>query len=165
MKSFLMSVVIGSISLMVSLPTFALENRKINIGASFGTANDDLLNEDSSAYKLTLGYKVSDNLSYDIEYVDLGDYFFDFISQSGVSFNIIGSLPVTDDFSIFGKAGLFAWTLGASGFEDDTGTDITYGFGLMYDITTRVSLVGEYEFYEVSDGDVDLISAGLKISF
>jgi len=129
MKSLLMSFIIGSVSLMVSLPTFALETKKINIGASFGTANDDLLNEDSNAYKLTLGYKVSDNLSFDIEYVDLGDYFFDIISQSGFSANIIGSLPVANNFSVFGKAGLFAWTLEAPGFED-TGTDITYGLGL-----------------------------------
>ena len=40
-----------------------------------------------------------------------------------------------------------------------------YGVGVEYSFTQRASLTVEYEVFEVFDGDVDMISFGMKLGF
>jgi len=142
---------------------FAIDNNKGFFGVNVGTAEDIEFAEEDTGYKLTIGKKVSDNISYELSYVYLGEYF-GLFTEDGVAANVVFSLPVSDTFSVFGKAGLLAWTIEAFGAEE-TGTDMSYGVGIETEITYDVSFVLEAEFFEVFEGDVDLVTAGLKFAF
>ena len=148
---------------LLSSSVFAIENNQAYFGFSLGTADDEYFDEQDSAFKLLIGKKISDNMAVEGAIVDLGEYI-GFFNQSGIAGNIVGSLPLSDSFSVFAKAGLFLWTVEAFG-ATNSGTDLTYGFGIQADITDSVSFVAETEFFDVDDGDVSLVSAGLKIGF
>jgi hypothetical protein len=107
----------------------------------------------------------------------------------GFYFGPILSLPVTDNFSVYAKAGFFIWdidtsasatgtltyggTIYAGSVEataSDDGTDAYFGAGLAYDITKTLSVKTEWTRFQidsdsVSDSDVDFISAGLVFKF
>ncbi|TNF34291.1 MAG: porin family protein [Gammaproteobacteria bacterium] len=138
-------------------------------GFSFGSSDDEVLNETESGFKLVLGASLSDNLAVEGAFVDLGtiNYGFAEISQYGIAGNLIGKIPVGDAVSLFAKAGLFSWTFEVDyGYiAEDTGVDITYGAGLEVKLTDKASLLGEYESFEVSDGDVSLVSLGFRLYF
>ena len=48
---------------------------------------------------------------------------------------------------------------------DDDGFDIFYGFGVKIKISEQFSAVAEYENYGFDDDDVDLITAGIQLTF
>jgi hypothetical protein len=53
----------------------------------------------------------------------------------------VGTLPITEKFSAYAKAGLHRWNVdtslpGLTGSDDDSGTDPTYGVGAQYRFTT-----------------------------
>lgn len=135
------------------------------IGFSLGEADDEILNESDTGYKLLGGYRATENLGGEIAFVDLGSYVNNLLDQYGVSFQGVGYLPVGHNLDLFGKLGLFAWTVDVGGFTDD-GMDLTYGFGASLRIDNRVSVRAEWErFTDISGGDVDLLSAGIAYHF
>lgn len=142
------------------------------LGFSLGSADDEILNESDTGYKLLGGYVASANLGGEIAFVDLGSYpafdpFFGpvILDQYGIAFNGIGYLPVGNNFDLFGKLGLFAWTVDV-GFATDDGLDLTYGFGASLRMDYRLSIRAEWErFTDISGGDVDLVSAGIAYHF
>ena len=88
----------------------------------------------------------------------------------------LGILPLGDSFSLFGRVGVNIWSadysdtstiVGISGSEsdDDDGTDWVYGVGAAWNFTNNLSLRGEWERYDLGDGDIDLWSAGLSWNF
>lgn len=135
------------------------------IGASIGTADDEVLNEDESGFKLFGGYRFTRNIAGEIAFVDLGSYFGGFLDQYGLAFDVMVILPVADNFEFFAKAGLFSWTV-ETPFADDDGTDLMYGLGAQFNVNRNIGLRIEYEeFTDVSGGDVSLISAGVSYHF
>ncbi len=84
--------------------------------------------------------------------------------------HVDGSLPITDNFSAYAKAGFHSWNLdaelpGLASNSDDSGTDPTYGLGLQYRFTEHVALRGEYSRFEVEDADVDLAQVQVRFDF
>ena len=86
---------------------------------------------------------------------------------------MLGQAPVSDDASIFGRAGLYLWdaeflietvSFGAMSKTDD-GNDPFFGFGANFDIGERMAVKLEYDFYEASDGDIDFLGTGLDFRF
>ncbi len=82
----------------------------------------------------------------------------------------IGTIPVTDQFGILGKAGVFLWSIQSetgTGFDrDDDGASFAMGAGLKYDITKHVGIRFEWErFWQVGnktigESDVDMFTIG-----
>lgn len=136
---------------------------KTYFGISAGTSDDEFFDETDTGIKFLLGYQASSNVSVEAAYVDLGT-FFGVFSESGLALNAVGMLPAGDNLSIFGKIGLFSWEFESGGFSE-TGTDIAYGFGLDFTVNKQISLVAEYEVFDVFDADVSLLSLGLKFYF
>lgn len=139
-------------------------------GISAGNSKDKELDESDTGFKVSVGGLVSDNAAVEVAYVDLGDInvgFFD-VSQSGFAFSISPLLKLNQQSSLYAKIGLFAWTFEVSdGFSSgkDTGTDVFFGFGFEYRFGEQTALIAEYEKFDVSDGDVDLASVGVRIGF
>jgi OmpA-OmpF porin, OOP family len=170
------------------------------IGGSIGQSDIDdeitsgLINGSQSvdgkdtAWKIFGGYMFNRHFGLEVAYVDLGE-----VSYSGTTdafgptelvtggkveawgFNIsaIGALPVTEQFSVFGKLGLFFWdaeandTTGGRPFSaTDDGADFSFGVGLGYNFTRNLGVRAEWEMFQnISDADASLISVGLLWRF
>ena len=135
------------------------------VGIGFGSAHDDILNEDESAYKFYGGVNLSHHIGLELGYVDLGSYANGALTQDGISYELIGYIPLTRNLDVYGRAGFFSWEV-ANAFTSNTGTDATFGVGLQAQLQHHVSLRGEYQtFMDVDGGDVDLYSASINLHF
>jgi len=135
------------------------------IGMGFGSAHDDILNEDESAFKFYGGVNLSPYIGMELSYVDLGTYANGAFTQDGISYELIGYIPLSPQLDLYGKAGFFNWEV-ADNFSSNTGTDATFGVGLQAQLQRHVSLRGEYQtFLDVDGGDVDLYSASINLHF
>jgi OmpA-OmpF porin, OOP family len=75
----------------------------------------------------------------------------------------IGSLPLTNQFSVFGKLG-FA-RLEAKGFGmKETDTELTYGAGVQFNVSPRLGIRGQWQRYD-TDEEGDFISLGVIYRF
>jgi OOP family OmpA-OmpF porin len=142
-----------------------------------------------NGWKIFAGSQFSQNAAVEFGYIDLGQGKFSVsgpgvggsgsVETKGFNVDFVGMLPVTNEFGVIGKIGLFRWDVdfkvsGVGGaFSDSaTGVDLTYGIGLKYDFTKTVGMRAEWErFKDVGDenktgqGDLDLLSVGLVFKF
>ena len=134
-------------------------------GVGAGSAHDEILNEDESAFKFYGGVNLTPHIGLELAYVDLGRYVNGALAQDGISYELIGYIPITPNIDLFGRAGFFDWEV-ANAFTSNTGTDTTFGVGLQAQIEHHLSLRGEYQtFLDVDGGDVDLYSASINLHF
>jgi OOP family OmpA-OmpF porin len=164
------------------------------VGASIGQSDVDeditaglitsgSVDSKDNAIKVFGGYMFNRHFGVEGAYVDLGE-----VSYSGsfgsaavnggkvetTGFNVaaLGSYPVTEEFSVFGKIGLFIWeaeasdTTGGVPFSEKTdGTDISFGLGLNYQFTRNLGVRAEWERFKLDEADADLISVGIVWRF
>lgn len=136
------------------------------------------------------GYEFNENFAIEGAYTSLGEG--ELIAETGpgrakidgsaFSISAVGSIPLSDSWALFGKAGMSRWDAEASvtdGFgdtysADDDGNDPVYGLGIKW-VEGQYSLRLEYERYELGladstdgffdDQDVDIISLTYVIGF
>lgn len=136
-----------------------------------------------TGFKVFGGYMFNRNLGVEAAYVNLGE-----VSYSGsfgpfpvvggkvelTGFNIaaLGSFPINEQFSVFGKLGLFIWDVEASDvtggvpFSAKTdGTDISFGLGVGYNFTRNLGVRAEWERFKLDEADSDLLSIGIVWRF
>ena len=141
-----------------------------------------------------------DNFAVELGYVDLGTFKTRVNgSQSGTpvtsntefkakgyNLALVGILPVTKEFSVIGRVGVFRWTAKVSGWASSGGVTVSdnakatkagnnpdnIGIGVKYDLSKSISLRAEWErFIDVGERyitdktDVDLLSVGLVYTF
>lgn len=152
--------------LLACMPLAHAVSPGIALGFNIGTADDAVLDETDSAYKISLAFNGNQNLGLELAYVDLGEYAAGTLEQSGLAFNLLGYLPVGNSLALLGKLGLFDWQVDFLGVNVDEGTDLTYGLGLQLDFAPQLAARVEWEeFTDISGGDVSLLSAGIVYSF
>jgi OOP family OmpA-OmpF porin len=174
---------------------FAAHAEGAYIGANVGHVNqkasvDDLGSETESktGYKLYGGFDFSKNFGVEGGYVDFGkssgsgtdgvDTFSYSLKPTGVYVAVTGTLPLSEQFSLFGKVGAsFNHTKArvtlnadsASGSDNRTSTLI--GIGAAYNFNKNLALVAEYEDFGkvIKDDDaslkVNMFSIGLRYHF
>ncbi|HWM42885.1 MAG TPA: outer membrane beta-barrel protein [Burkholderiales bacterium] len=170
------------------------------IGGSIGQSDIDdeitsgLINGSQSvdgkdtAWKIFGGFMFNRHFGLEVGYVDLGEVSYSGTTDAfgpiepvtdgkvevwGLNISAIGALPVTEQFSVFGKLGLFFWdaeandTTGGLPFSaQDDGADLSFGVGLSYNFTRNLGVRAEWEmFQKVSDADASLVSVGLLWRF
>jgi OmpA-OmpF porin, OOP family len=140
------------------------------------------VDDKDTGWKVFVGNQFNQNAAIEFGYVDLGE-----VTGSGTylglpasvsaevkGFNmaLIGILPVSNEFAVLGRIGLFRWdadaTANVAGFPgsaSDTGTDLAFGVGAKYDFGKNVGLRVEWERFDVDEGDVDMLSVGLAFKF
>jgi OOP family OmpA-OmpF porin len=161
---------------LASLPAVAADNG-IYLGASVGQSGlqiDDF-DYDASAtgYKIIAGWRFLDWLAVEGNYVDFGSGD-DRVEGTkieteadGISLSAVGFLPV-GPVDLFARVGAVDWSADisspgiASGGDD--GTDLTYGVGAQVRVWS-LSIRAEYEMFDVSDADLDMISVGVTWTF
>ena len=135
------------------------------LGGGIGSAYDEILDEEASAYKIFGGVNLTPNIGMELGYVNLGSYVDGYLEQDGVSYEVIGYLPLSDNLDLYGRGGFFNWEVSTPA-GSNSGTDPTFGVGLQAQLTRNVSLRGEYQtFLDIDGGDVDLLSASFNLHF
>ncbi|TWX73808.1 outer membrane beta-barrel protein [Colwellia sp. C1TZA3] len=173
------------------------------VGASLGQSSFDIDTEDLDlssngdyddtdvSLKMLAGYSFNQYFSLEVSYVDFGQVAVtDNYSQSSVNVavgmtseltgftaSIIAGYPLSEEFTIYAKAGANAWEAdtsvrtSASGIdfeinesETNDGTDVFVGLGLSYNFQS-FSVRGEYELYDIDGSDVGVLSVGAIYNF
>ena len=174
-------------------PAFA-QNGGFFIGGSIGQTDVDEeittgvidsgdVDGKDTGWKIFGGYMFNRHFGVELAYIDAGE-----VSYSGTfggfpvtggkvelsAFNLsaLGVLPISEQFSVFGKVGLFKWeaefsdTTGGVPFSgDDDGTDVSFGLGVAYNFNRNFGLRAEYELFKTDDADASLLSVGVVWKF
>jgi len=179
-----------------------------NIGQSRANIDDDLINSNlldqgftsativdddrNRGFKIFGGYQLHRNFAVEGGYFDLGKFSYAAttvppgtldgqIKVKGINLDLVGILPITEQFSAFARAGVnhakanvtyvttgLVTVLDLTPSERDT--SYKFGFGLQYDFTDAFGVRAEAERYRINDavgnnGDIDLFSLGLVYRF
>ena len=179
------SAAFGLIAVLVFIPFSVMAESGLILAGSVGssTLDDNIdgfgIDTNTTAFRLTAGWQFSDLFALEGGYHSFGDFDerFDIggiftlvgIEADGYTFGATMSLPVGHNFSLFGRGGAFIWDaetridgLRLSLPED---TNAYYGGGADFEITDRLSLVGDWTRYELEGPDSDVISIGIKLRF
>jgi len=135
------------------------------------------------AFKLFGGYQFNPNFALEAALVDLGDVSYSGtfagapvtggrIQNSGINLSAVGVVPLGERFVVFGKAGMFLWyseardvTGGFLFYSEEDGADLSVGLGASVALGQRVSLRAEWERFDMSNTDVDLVTVGFAFRF
>eukprot|EP01114_Cavostelium_apophysatum_P003716 TRINITY_DN13848_c0_g1_i1.p1 TRINITY_DN13848_c0_g1~~TRINITY_DN13848_c0_g1_i1.p1 ORF type:complete len:169 (-),score=61.43 TRINITY_DN13848_c0_g1_i1:122-628(-) len=157
--------------IIASSAAFAAQPSTFYAGADIGrTKIDDFSNRDTSVGAF-VGYNINQNLAVEGSFRRLAD--FD-VRLAGTNVNVrgdqlaasvIGSLPVGESFSVYGRLGLNrievkAKALGSS--ADDAETKALFGLGVSYAFTPAISARVEVQ---KPASDVTNVSAGVAFQF
>ena len=162
------------------LPAAAVADDGFFIGASVGSATltDDFdgfdVDDDSTAYRLVLGYQFSDMFSLEAGYHRFGTFEEDqnFLFELDADGAFVGGtfgVPMSEDFKLFARGGAFFWdgdsliNTVTRATPDDS--NFYLGGGAEVAVTEQLSLVGDWTRYELRDTDSDVISIGFTLRF
>ena len=171
-----------------------IDNARISNGLlGSGLTMTTITNDDrDSGHKIYGGYQFNRNFALEGGYYDLGQFGFAAttlptgtlsgnIKLRGLNFDVVGLLPLTEKFSVFGRIG--ANYAQASDNFSGTGavhvlnpnpskydTNLKLGLGLQYALTESLAMRAEVERYRINDGlgnrgDIDLVTVGLLYRF
>jgi OOP family OmpA-OmpF porin len=186
--------VLGVASAMLVAGPALAQDRGFFIGGSIGQSDIDdeittgLITDGSvdgkdSAFKIFGGYMFNRNFGVEGAYVNLGEvsYSGNFggapvtggkVELDGFNIAALGAFPINEQFSVFGKVGLFMWnadasdTTGGAAFSaSDDGTDISFGVGVAYNFTRNLGVRAEWEMFKTDNADATLLSVGLAWRF
>ena len=171
-----------------------VDDARITSGlAGAGLATTSITDRDrTTGFKIYGGYQLNPNFAVESGYFDLGKFGFTAntnplgtlngdIRVRGLNLDLVGTLPLSERFSIFGRVGAnYAQTRGAFSGTGAVGvtnpspskreTNLKAGVGLQYAFTEALSMRGELERYRINDavgnkGHVDMLSVGLVYKF
>lgn len=148
------------------------------VGASYLDSGLDInvensvnnFNESDSGYKFYGGFNFLKFLGVEAGYYDMGNPAQDPMNQVEITAwnaSVRGILPL-GPIQLFAKAGYFKWdadvVFEGDSFSDDD-NDFGYGAGISFVLFQKLELRAEYEVVDISDADLDVISAGVAWRF
>jgi len=160
-------------------------------GAGLGTSSivDD---NRGNSYKIFSGYQLNRNFALEAGYFDLGEFGYTAtvpagtrigkIKLKGLNLDVVGSMPVSEKFSMLGRLGLnyaqakdeftSTGTVPAPTTPSPSKSALNYkaGMGLQYDFNKSLGMRAEAERYRIDDavgnkGDINMFSLGLVYRF
>jgi len=167
------------------VPSLATAETGLFVGASIGSSHleDDFSNfnidTDANAYRFVGGFQFTDYFGIEAGYHNFGDFSETIdlgpvlsrttISADGWTLGGTLGLPLSDQVSLYGRAGVFFWDadVDVDGFSIDVPEDENsyYGGGAKFDVTRNLSLLGDWTRYELDTIDSDVISIGFQYRF
>jgi OmpA-OmpF porin, OOP family len=181
-KYFVFAILLSALSLG-SAPAFSQSQDQglyagVNVGKSkfkdiCGVPGVTGCDETDTALSIFGGYQFSRNFGAEIAYVELGKAHFvspggnSTVESTGFEFSGIGTFPINEKLSLYGKLGFFLWDADLKGptAVSDDGTDLTFGFGARWNFTKSLAGQVQWQRYDVSDADVDVIGVGVLFRF
>jgi len=164
--------VLGAIALAAA-PAVGMAQSPWYAGVHVGQSDIDELDEKDTAFRILGGYQINQNFAAELAYTDFGKVTIAPFSLKANAIELVGvgSWPVADRFSIYGKLGMFRGEgklTGGGLNEKEDSIEVTYGFGARYDVTPTVGARLEWQNYtDVGDGatDVSVLSVGVVFKF
>lgn len=157
------------LSAFVAVPAVAAN---MYAGVNVGLAKTDVSGFDTTtSFALLGGYSFNENIAAEVAYSNFGskDTGFGFSTKiRALSISGIGSYPINDQFSVFGKLGFASTAFERTSFPAENKSDLTYGFGGKYNVNNQVSIRVGYDVYKVSVGtsvDEKVMSVGGVFKF
>lgn len=144
----------------VFLSSQVLYGAELYFDGGLGNANVELGNvDDDDIYmRIGIGGELSDTLSVEGGYWDLGDPAS--VSVDGIYGNIKASMPLQGNLRLFGKVGLYMWDAGPA-----DGNDLFFGGGLSFGNIGPGNLSAEIILMDLDDADATTIGASYSIPF
>lgn len=128
--------------------------------ADMTSASGQTVNYSSTGLRLVGGNQISQYLSVEAEYIDLGKFTGDTASVAAKGLGISGllAMPVSTSISIFGKAGFARIETTATANpgttlttrDSDTRIGMSLGYGATLDVTANVSVRVSWDRYKTS---------------
>lgn len=180
-----------------SIPAFA-QNTGFYAGGAIGQAKVkdactpepglviNSCDDKDTAWKIFGGYQFNTNFGAELGYVDfgkatatataLGIPFTASIKAKAFELLGVGTIPLADKLSAYGKLGFARWDTDASATgggvtvtDSAKGTDLTYGLGVKYDFAKNLGARLEWQRYKMKEGGesskVNLLSIGAVFKF
>ncbi len=152
--------------------------------APAGTTITDI-DRTGTGFKLLLGASLSPNLAVEGGYADLGKASITLrqngeggatvtgdVKGQGYFADVVGKLPVAQNWALFGKLGVFRGKVkvaAGNNSDSDTGTSYKVGFGAEYALAKNIAVRAEWERYRFKAfndaGNADLLSVGVTFGF
>lgn len=141
-----------------------------SVNGSDYTGDGNHVDDTQRAYKALAGYRFSEMVSLEAQYIDFGTARDggNSVKAHGVTVGGVLEAPITRYVHPYAKAGVLFWDADGSfnGVNrNDDGRDFTYGGGLRFVLGRNVDVRGEYERFELNETDVHTISAVLQLNF
>jgi OOP family OmpA-OmpF porin len=173
---------LAALALTASMAARADVQPGFYMGAGFGTTKlDDNsfdgvdFDDSDTGFKLFGGYSFNQYFAVEATYFDFGEAsgsFDDFgdttkfdVGVSGLAASAVGTLPVSDIFSVFARLGYASYDVDAhvnivgvgGGSASQSENDVVYGGGALLNFG-QFAVRGEYEAINVDQGDANMIS-------
>ncbi|UOD32975.1 outer membrane beta-barrel protein [Massilia violaceinigra] len=147
--------------------SFAAEANKFYVGGDFGTTKVDDYSDRETGYGAFVGYNITPTIAVEAGYRRLAsfDEYNTDVTFDQAAISVIGSVPLSSGFGLFGRLGYNRLEAKASagGFSATESTNkALYGFGATYAFTPAIS--GRIEVQRPSS-DLTNFSAGVSFQF
>lgn len=167
MNALLKSVLLSA--LLFSPSVFAAQ---LYFDGGLGNASVEIEDFDGSDtyFKIGIGGEVSENMSVEGGFWDLGDAEDSGVTASadGLFGNVKFSHSLNSDTHIFGKIGLFMWDGEIEGFGSDDGNELFYGGGVSFDMgpgQLNLEILLTELGSDIGDFDITTIGGSYSIPF
>lgn len=167
------------------LPFMANAESGLYLAGSIGSASleEDFdgfnVNDDVASYRLLAGWQLGDAFGIEAGYLDFGTFeqrvdlggatALTQLSANGWTLGGTLAAPLTEQFSIVGRAGVFVWDadIAVDGIREavDDDSNPYYGAGARFAFTPNLWLLGDWTRYELDDVNSDVISLGFEYRF
>lgn len=172
-----------ALAVLMPMTTFADNGFFINASAGSAELSEDFdgfdVDADSTAYRITAGWRFSDYLAVEGGYHNFGNFDQTFniegtptevsLKADGFTFGGVGSLPLGDRFALFARAGVFFWdgdadinSVTQASPED---TNLYLGAGVRLALSERLSLTADGSNYDLDDTSSTVLSIGIDLRF
>ena len=145
------------------------------VGIGFGETDYDFPNfDDPTGIEFYGGFRSSENLGFEIGYVDFGEADDDIppewhLEADSLAFSLLGIAPVATSAEIFFQFGLHMWDIeltedGRGVIGEDDGNDIFFGFGFRANVTEQFGVGVRYNNYDFDGEDVTRLNFNAQFS-
>lgn len=176
---------VGAASTLISTTTIADDHTGPTFSAYYGgyKSRGGEFEDENDLYEVGVGYRFLPFLGVEVSYIDLGEFGGELASADidGYSASLVGTIPLTESFKIYGEAGQFFSDTEVrvadfnESFEDET---LFYGVGVSFRVADPLWINAEYQRYKVEvnddswpvqfddeDTDVDAVKIGAVFNF
>ena len=173
-KQFLLACVLGAFTLPAMADNFYIFGDVGQGKMELDDGDDSKLSKTDTTFSIGAGYDFNQFLAVEVAYRDLGEVAdrgsdfngvddYDFVDKIGVTAlqaSVIGKLPISEVFNVYGRVGLasldaeyesreyYADGINPAPYSDsESKTRALVGVGASFDITSQLALRAEYNQY------------------
>ena len=158
--------------LSLSSTTFAESYIGVGVGSTdYGLEDFD----DPTGLTLYLGSQASENVAFEVSYTDFGTAEDQLFNELDLNISTIGAgvlmgAQPSPGARVFVNLGLHVWDAEVTSdflpyHEEDTGSDVYYGFGGSFDIAPGLAIGARYTKYDIEEDDISLVTVNLEARF